>query len=710
MVLGGRRSPVRQRRLRILSLLAVIGAVLSFGVLTIAGPHPGGAGLAEVGPVSSEHGFPVWYKDTNGTRLELCLDPLDPMCAFLPGDFPDANAPVSFPDNFPGEAFWMLGGAAMDTNNGGSALLTIALEAAFAQENPAPGDQVVFGRVRIWVDNLQPGATYVVTHPYGQDTFLVTEAERRGIRMTEDIGIGPKGFAGALDSRIGPFLTWAPLSEAPAGYIGDPNVEHRVTGSPYNTNYFRIEGPNVGEPGSPFLCNPTGPNPLDCIETDLFSLMGKFATNSDLSVERAYYSRTSLSNGSIDIYATSEADQSLQVVSNPDAGFYTTLLRADGTRYYGRVEYSGTLPSQITVANVSDVPRTTKVIQPIDRVVITRADYDSNAQTLTIEADSSDRATPAPILTVNSFNVDLVNGSVVIANIAAAPSVISVRSSAGGSDISPVRVDGAAFSPISVLAVAGTDQEVQQGGLVTLNAAASSGDITSYSWAQTGGTPVVLSDPSSPSPTFLAPLALDQLTFELTVSGPTGSASDDVTIRTLAVQAPVANAGADQSVVRGTAVTVDGATSENAATFGWTQLSGPAVVLNVNGSRASFIYPNSATPVVLQLTVTNAAGSATDTVTLTPRVDTLQFTSAQYTRNTREWRVRGTSTIFNAPNTVTVYLGATCSGTVLGTSVVDAIGAWEVRLTNNIVAANNQRVSACSTAGGSRVNFAVRIR
>ena len=39
-----------------------------------------GPKLTKVGPTSGGNGFPVWYKDSNGTRLELCLDVGDPYC------------------------------------------------------------------------------------------------------------------------------------------------------------------------------------------------------------------------------------------------------------------------------------------------------------------------------------------------------------------------------------------------------------------------------------------------------------------------------------------------------------------------------------------------------------------------------------------------------------------------------------------------------
>lgn len=43
-------------------------------------------------------------------------------------------------------------------------------------------------------------------------------------------------------------------------YVGDPNVEHKVTGSPLGTNVFRIEGPNIGGPGVDMI--ETGSRPV----------------------------------------------------------------------------------------------------------------------------------------------------------------------------------------------------------------------------------------------------------------------------------------------------------------------------------------------------------------------------------------------------------------------------------------------------------------
>ncbi len=59
--------------------------------------------------------------------------------------------PVTFPDNFPEEFFYHLVGGDLTLPGGGKAVLTLGLEAAFAQGPAAAGDQVVFARTRVVV-------------------------------------------------------------------------------------------------------------------------------------------------------------------------------------------------------------------------------------------------------------------------------------------------------------------------------------------------------------------------------------------------------------------------------------------------------------------------------------------------------------------------------------------------------------------------------
>lgn len=228
--------------------------------------------LAAVGPVDHANGYPFWYGDAGDpdagldpVRLELCLD--DPLCPVV-GELPDPSRPLSYPDNFPDEAFWWSGEAALTTPSGASALLVLAQEAAFGGAgNVAVGEQISFARLRIRIDNVAPGGTYTVTSPYGVD--VVTADDRGRVFFTEDVGClaAPCTFTEALDGRVGPFLRWDPAvgPAAPAGYVGNPLVEHEVVGSPHGTNFFRVEGPDIGGPG------------VDRVQTDLFVVQGRLA-------------------------------------------------------------------------------------------------------------------------------------------------------------------------------------------------------------------------------------------------------------------------------------------------------------------------------------------------------------------------------------------------------------------------------------------------
>src|SRR5262249_36741889 len=229
----------RTALLALLALGALGGGLVATGAV-------GGSDPRAVGPTSSEDGYPTWYRDATGVELERCLDPTNALC--IVGAVPDPTAPISFPDNYPDESFYYNLGSSMTTNGGGRPRLVVGLESAFANGGVVPGDQITFGRVRYVIDNLQQGADYLITTPYGTDKVTSTGSGPRSIFFTEDVGV-PNPFGGALNSRVlQGFVKWDPASAppAPAGYLGDPTVDHTVTGSPTGTNYFRIVGPNAG--------------------------------------------------------------------------------------------------------------------------------------------------------------------------------------------------------------------------------------------------------------------------------------------------------------------------------------------------------------------------------------------------------------------------------------------------------------------------------
>src|SRR5437879_8104713 len=236
-------------------------------------------GLAAVGAIDPANGYPRWYLDKNGLQLGQCLDaanPADP-CAIV-GTFPNPGQPISFPNNFPDEFFYWRTTATINNigNVGGRALLVMSTQAGFGGATGTAADgagtQIVFARYRVRVlpNGLVPGATYVVTGPFGAQSFVATATGTINFTVDQGCPLGtplPCNFTSVLPTtNAGPFLTWDPATPpAPtAGFIGDGLLTHTIVGSPSNTNFFRIQGPNVGGPG------------VNVVETNLFTnVIGK---------------------------------------------------------------------------------------------------------------------------------------------------------------------------------------------------------------------------------------------------------------------------------------------------------------------------------------------------------------------------------------------------------------------------------------------------
>jgi hypothetical protein len=715
-----RRTPWRPRSRRAavsLGLVLAVGGVASVALADIVAPANAGH-LTAVGPVSASNGFPTWYKDDAGTRLEPCLDPLNSLCGALADETPDPSAPVSFPDNFPAEVFYMSAGTDQALAGGGRAVSTFSLEGAFANDNPAPGDQITFGRVRFFYKGLKAGATYTITHPYGKDKIVAEQdpgaaAGVGRIRYTQDVEPVRGQFGGALNSRIGPFLKWDPNAApaAPAGYVGDPDVDHAIVGSPYGTNFVRIEGPGLAATAAD-RCSPTpaGANPDDCIQTSLFSLQGKYASNGGVDVDRVAYSRDDADGGTIDVFASSDLDpQSIQVSGD---GFDPTRLTGDNGHYQARVHYTGDEPPlSVKVANVGDVPVAEKTV-PVDDKVYGTAVYDLDAHRLTVDASSADTL-GRPRLTAKGYG-PLPDDGVLVADVNGAPANVTVTSAAGGSITVPVSLTGGAYAAIPVQAFAGPDQEVLSDKKVTLEGTGSTGPVKSYQWQQTSGPSVDLTGATTATPSFTAPTVDPDATlaFELTVTGSGGPSTSTVKVHVLkSAPAPVANAGADQTVAEDGVVTLDASTSQNATAFAWKQTGGPSVALTgANTAKPTFRFPKQNVVLTFSVTVTGASGSATDEVKISTTPDTLRTTLVQYTRSKGQWRVTGTSSLKGPGVTVTLHNGATNAGPVIGTpAVVDTLGNWEVRVDSPVNPVPS-RASVQSSAGGALTNLVVSVK
>ncbi len=188
--------------------------------------------------------------------------------------------------------------------------------------------------------------------------------------------------------------------------------------------------------------------------------------------------------------------------------------------------------------------------------------------------------------------------------------------------------------PVRPAADAGPDQTVGEGVTVTLDASGSSDEddgIMAFSWLQTSGMTVALSDPAAAQPTFVTPEVGpdgESLTFQLTVTDAGGLTDTDACIVNISWQnsAPVANAGEDQAVSEGVIVTLDGSGSsdpdDGIAYYRWVQTSGPAATLSDAAAVSpTFIAPNVAAEgaaLTFQLTVTDSGGLASaDGVTVT---------------------------------------------------------------------------------------------
>lgn len=194
--------------------------------------------------VNLANGYPIWYQDTDGLKLELCLEQQVQRVGggtFFPclTAAPFTGAPISFPVNFGPEAFYWVVTAVesfTSTTGTGNALLVVGQEATQVGGLPFDGQQLVFARTRLRI-NVPVAGTYRVTHPFGTRDYVVTDlAVARAINQTQDIGA-----AVALD-----FL--ASLSDAPV-----PPAPPAPTPPSTNAGIVNLDGRSLG----PFL----EPNP-----------------------------------------------------------------------------------------------------------------------------------------------------------------------------------------------------------------------------------------------------------------------------------------------------------------------------------------------------------------------------------------------------------------------------------------------------------------
>ncbi len=421
-------------------LFFILGLVLLLGLgqaaQAILPPPPTNPGPPNPNTTLTTFGYPLWYQDSNDLRLELCLPNAAEIaagaCLAVP---PDPGAPIVFPTNFPDESFWFDAGAFLPAPAVGS--LVLAVEAAFTAAT-APvfdGEQIAFGRLRYRINVPGPG-TYTVTTPYGIFTEVVDPGVGQlTINVSRDIGVNPGVYTGLLLSDIGPFLR---ASATPGGaplpffdgsalrpgalYLLNPAIATTAVTGGTTGNIFSVVGPGLNA------------------QTDQFSLQGRVFNGrvpTSLSGIRATYSRPVVGTGFVEVLANSAATATLNIAAAGDIPA-TTMLTDPGTgRFSARIPITALtdLPASlaVTASNPTNPLNDPTSLGGIltDLVIVTSAEHNPFTRTLTIQAASSDEASP-PALTALGFG-NLVSGKLTVNNIISHPGTVTVTSSKGGS-------------------------------------------------------------------------------------------------------------------------------------------------------------------------------------------------------------------------------------------------------------------------------------
>ena len=367
--------------------VAIAGSMLASGVAS--------AVLIDQGPADPTITFPQWYRDADGLAMGLCRS----TTAYC---FPLVANPAGFVGNIGDEAFYNLIEFKNTTTGSDFQYRYLgALEASYLPgPTPTRGEETVFARIRITFNfnDTNKEGTYTITHPFGVHTFQNVLATNKTNLIggqaanffTVDVPV--MGVGGNLTaSPVGPFIKWdtdLPLVAGAEEFVGDPATPHTFTGSPFGTNFIRIQGPvgsNLDGLGNDF------------IEESLGNVLGQKWTApiaQPIKIDTAYKVRKSGVNG-IDVWATSTPNQRLIVTG---AGMPSLQLLPSGTvagKYHGHIEYPSTqaIPAQITVTNLASNPVNSTTAALEDGVEITRSTFETLNRQVTVVAHSSDEVT-----------------------------------------------------------------------------------------------------------------------------------------------------------------------------------------------------------------------------------------------------------------------------------------------------------------------------
>lgn len=702
--------------------------------LSLTGSAYAQLAAVDPGPYTFATGkFPMWYQDENQLSMELCQsraassrvpasNPPSYMCILLaePGIYDDAQ-PMIFPDNWPPEAFWFLAETTIADNGAGYGVdaYVAGIEAAFASENPADGDQQSFARIRIRV-NVPVAGTYTITHPYGVETVNVTTPGRRAINITRDIGIGaPGNFSGAVGGAIGPFLRSVngpytevnPDTGATETFVGDPNLNEAVTGSPFNTNFLRITGP------------------AGTIQSTVFSLSGKVLDNrqqTQVEIDRATYRRTA-AGVRAEVFAKADNSSTLcfresvaLLPGPPQTPCQTNLLGDNNGLFFGQRLGTGAVPPVVvvTATNPTGTTRPTAVSAKLTDVVkVQTARYNWANHSLLIEATSTDEVA-IPDMVAQGYGRLSKTGTlqrITVADLTQPPATVTVKSAAGGSDTEAVVVVGNApdtgenQAPLTVADAGATSFGVP----VTLNLLTNDSDpdgdtplgITALTQPAAGQGTVVLNGTTSvvytPPAVVNAPLTT---TFTYKAQDAKGLASANpatVTITVAPNQAPTAVA--DSIATLGVAIPINvlanDSDPEGNVPLAVNSLTQPAAgrgTVSTNGTVVTYTPPATVTTAftttftyIARDSVGALSTPATVTVQVSPRPAAENFAVTVSTVQARSggrfnWDFTGTSSVTTG-NTITVQVTTPTGLVTLGTATVPLTGRWRLTLANTLI-------------------------
>lgn len=725
--------------------------------LSLSGSAFAQLAAVDPGPYTFATGkFPMWYQDNNLLSMELCQSravssrvpatvPPAYMCTLLPtpGIFDD-TLPMVFPDNWPDESFWFLAETRIANNAAGYGMdaYVAGIEAAFASGVPADGDQQSFARIRMRV-NIPVAGTYTITHPYGVETVNVTTPGRRAINITKDVGIGAPGdFTGAVNGAIGPFLRSVngpytevnPDNGAVETFVGDPTLTEAVTGSPFDTNFVRIQGP------------------AGTIQTTLFNVSGKVLDNraqTAVEVNRATYRRTTSGTGTstrVEVFASASNSstlcfrESLALVVGPPASPCLTNLTGDNTGlFFGQHLVTGALPKVVvvTATNPAGTTRPTAVSSKLsDLVKIQTARYSWSNHSLLIEATSTDEVA-VPDMVAQGYGRLSKSGTLqrlTVADLPQPPASVTVKSAAGGSDTEPVVVVGTApdtgenQAPIAVADTGSTSFGVP----ITLNLLANDNDpdgnvplsITALTQPASGQGTVALSGTTAvvytPPAVVTTPLTTTFTYKAQDIKGLASTTPATVTITVAPNRPPVAvnDSVATLGVAIPINVLANDTDPEGNVPLGVASLTQPAAgrgTVSTDGTVITYTPPATVTTAFTTTftyfakdsfgAVSTAPATVTVQVSPRPAAETFTVTTAtvQARSNNRfNWDFAGTSSVTTG-NTITIQVTTPTGLVTLGTTTVPVTGRWRLTINNSTTVAPSANPTATITSSQGTV-------